>query len=432
MTQWIELSNVKQDGTPVSRNIKIPEMNKEIWFTTNAYAEVSDQVADLLAANIPAISKVAKPASPGTYYGDAGANTTVELVLSDGSFQNLTVSETTDTKTVESESAHVDHLPTSGYSPWGSPGVQAQKRLALPDFTADDDNPKITGSTVDWSSASVTDPTELTFPSHVDMKGLDNGLSRHGVYFAPHDTDGVGIAHFDDPTGAWTLRGDPVLGSGNGESGAFVREDTGEVWLYTNRPNDTVNLRTSPNGVDSWTDQGTVFSTNGGSSHAGYKRPLQLPNGSVALMGFYRQWDIQGVQTLHLSPDGQTDWAHYEQEWGSRARPTNQEARWFHMALLPWPQVGGYLAFWTEDLNEANTSNQQGDIRMGWTTNGLVIHDVGVVADGSSQAWMDGRVCQPSPFWHGDTLCLAICGGTPGGTSRQIGLLTADFSEVRV
>jgi len=34
MTQWIESSNVKQDGTPVTRRIKIQGMDSDIWFTT--------------------------------------------------------------------------------------------------------------------------------------------------------------------------------------------------------------------------------------------------------------------------------------------------------------------------------------------------------------------------------------------------------------
>jgi len=79
MTTWIESSNVKQDGTPVTRRIKIPNMSEDIWFTDNAYAEVADDVADILANNISTISKVSEPSSPGSYYGDAGSNTTVRL-----------------------------------------------------------------------------------------------------------------------------------------------------------------------------------------------------------------------------------------------------------------------------------------------------------------------------------------------------------------
>ena len=104
MTTWIETTNTKQDGTPATRNIKIPEMSEEIWFTDNCYAEVSSDVADILANNIDAISKVAEPSSPGTYYGDAGENTTVELVVADGAFDNLTV-ESLDSDLVGTEKA---------------------------------------------------------------------------------------------------------------------------------------------------------------------------------------------------------------------------------------------------------------------------------------------------------------------------------------
>jgi hypothetical protein len=101
MTQWIQTSNTKQDGTPVTRAIKISGMGEEIFFTTNAYAEVSDDVADLLASQLDDISKVSEPASPGAYYGDAGQNTTTEIVLPDNAFDHFT-----------SESGDVDELDT--------------------------------------------------------------------------------------------------------------------------------------------------------------------------------------------------------------------------------------------------------------------------------------------------------------------------------
>ena len=113
MTTWIETTNVKQDGTPVTRKIKIPEMAEEIWFTDNAYAEVADDVADILANNIDAISKTTEPSSPGSYYGDAGSNTTVELVVADGAYDNLTV-ETLDSDLVSTgELYNADNLATT-------------------------------------------------------------------------------------------------------------------------------------------------------------------------------------------------------------------------------------------------------------------------------------------------------------------------------
>jgi len=103
MTTWIESSNTKQDGTPVTRRIKIPNMSEDIWFTDNAYAEVADDVADILANNISTISKLGSaPSSPGSYYGDAGSNTTVEIVVADGAYNNLTV-ESLDSDTLSTE-----------------------------------------------------------------------------------------------------------------------------------------------------------------------------------------------------------------------------------------------------------------------------------------------------------------------------------------
>jgi hypothetical protein len=101
MTQWIQTSNTKQDGTPVTRAIKISGMGEQIFFTDSAYAEISDDVADLLASQIDEISKVSEPASPGTYYGDAGQNTTIQIVLPDNAFDHFTA-----------ESGDVDALTT--------------------------------------------------------------------------------------------------------------------------------------------------------------------------------------------------------------------------------------------------------------------------------------------------------------------------------
>lgn len=84
--------NQKQDGSPVTRRIKIPEIDGDVWFTTNAYAEVANDVADLLASNLDAIQKVSEPADPGSYYGDEGENITIKVVgIGDGEYDNLTV-----------------------------------------------------------------------------------------------------------------------------------------------------------------------------------------------------------------------------------------------------------------------------------------------------------------------------------------------------
>lgn len=91
MPTWIETSNTHQNGEPVTRKIKIPTMDRAIWMTDNGYAEVSDNVADILANNINSISKTTEPSDPGTYYGDAGENTVVEIIVADGAYDALTV-----------------------------------------------------------------------------------------------------------------------------------------------------------------------------------------------------------------------------------------------------------------------------------------------------------------------------------------------------
>ena len=106
MTQWIEMLNRKQDGTPVTRRIKIPEIGGDVWFTDNGYAEVSNSVADLLASNIDAIQKVAAPSTPGTYYGDEGSNVTVKVVgIEDGEFDNATVFGLLDAGSISTDKA---------------------------------------------------------------------------------------------------------------------------------------------------------------------------------------------------------------------------------------------------------------------------------------------------------------------------------------
>jgi len=89
MTQWIEQTATFQDGQPKTKAIKIPEMSKEVYFTTNAFAEVPDNVADLLAAASEDIRKVSTPSSPGEYYEEAPNNAQVTINLPDGFFDNL-------------------------------------------------------------------------------------------------------------------------------------------------------------------------------------------------------------------------------------------------------------------------------------------------------------------------------------------------------
>ena len=91
MTQWIETSKTLQNGEPVTRAIEIEPMDREIFFTDSAYAEVTDEVADLLTNNISSISKVSEPGEPGSYFGDAGENVMVQVIAPDNTFEDLTV-----------------------------------------------------------------------------------------------------------------------------------------------------------------------------------------------------------------------------------------------------------------------------------------------------------------------------------------------------
>ncbi|WP_254535249.1 polysaccharide deacetylase family protein [Halomarina litorea] len=108
MTTWIETSRLKQDGTPVTRRIKISNMDSDIWFTTNGYAEVGDDVADLLANNVNSISKLGSaPSTPGSYYGDMTDSETIKVVVPDGAFDDVTV------QTLDVDTATADSLDTA-------------------------------------------------------------------------------------------------------------------------------------------------------------------------------------------------------------------------------------------------------------------------------------------------------------------------------
>lgn len=152
MTQWIQSSNTLQDGSPVTRNIKIPEMDKEIWFTENAYAEVADSVADVLAAELDAINKVSEPATPGSYYGDAGQNTTVEVVLADESFSDI-YAETATHNSVKTEDAQIklyaERIQLSEYATSGSGTDSDPFKIDLADVFNDSDVTQETGLVVD-------------------------------------------------------------------------------------------------------------------------------------------------------------------------------------------------------------------------------------------------------------------------------------------
>lgn len=129
MTTWIESSNLKQDGTPVTTRIKIDEMAEDIWFTDNAYAEVAVDVADILANNIDSITKVSEPSSPGTYYGDASDNTTIQINISDGVFDAVTL-ESLDADSVSTEQAVNGRLKARSVS--GGDGASLGTRLTQP------------------------------------------------------------------------------------------------------------------------------------------------------------------------------------------------------------------------------------------------------------------------------------------------------------
>jgi hypothetical protein len=330
----------------------------------------------------------------------------------------------------------IDYLPTGGLSPWANASIQGQKSIPLPSFTRSGSDPKVDQSDIDWTTASVSDPNEIHWPSVISTAQVSGAAADYHCYFAPHNSDGVGLAHFDDPDGKWTLKDSPAIDGGAGESGAFVRPD-GEVWLYSNRPNDDVHLWRSPNGVDTWTDDGTVYEgedvANGG--HAGYARPMQV-NGSVYTYSFWKPREDHSRAALHYSESGTGNFTHVGVHWLNRQDPTGTtDVNWNHPSLVPF--FGGWLAFYAS--KDATGSDPTGEIRMGWTSNGIHIRDLGVaLGSENSPSWEQSPsgtfLSDPQAFWGPrGKLHLVYAGGQSANPSyhSSIGLATADFAEVR-
>lgn len=103
MSQWIHTTNSNL------RSIKIDGMDDDVWFTDNGYSEVSQSVADLLAA-LDSISKVSPPGSPGDYYESDYDGTTINVNLDSDSFQSITVGGTVSATDITSETITTDSL----------------------------------------------------------------------------------------------------------------------------------------------------------------------------------------------------------------------------------------------------------------------------------------------------------------------------------
>lgn len=225
MTQWIQSSNTKQDGTPVTRAIKIPEMSEEIWFTTNAYAEVSQTVGDLLANQLESISKVSKPASPGTYYGDAGSNTTVQLVLADKSFNDLSVTGTADIAVSDTDVTAAD-TSFSGQSLGNT--ETANRRTTLP-------IPEIGDTWTEVDGAIIA--SDYRYPTIVHAgRWFDNPLGEWYIYAGIYDTPEIDLFYADEITGPYTQHGTVISAepseNNNDSPHAVVDERSGELKVY--------------------------------------------------------------------------------------------------------------------------------------------------------------------------------------------------------
>jgi hypothetical protein len=309
---------------------------------------------------------------------------------------------------VNTDEAFSEYQPNSGLSSWASDTPQSRKQTLSLSVEPADDNPKLPISEIDWSAASVSDPTDIHWPTVINTTELADSRGDNHCYFAPHDTDGIGMAYFDDPMGEWSKINGPILESGYGEVGGFVKD--GEVNLYSCRPNNQWRLLRSSDGETGWTDNGVVLDTAdiGGGGHAGYPRPIHTPDG-VAVHSFWKASNDMATQGLHLSPDGNSEWDHLAVGWHNRQRPTGVFAvRWLHVAPVPCDPLNGYLCFYAEE--DDTGSDRTGDIRWGWTRNGLTIHDVGVAIAGDEQSWSGGLVGDPQPFWWDGRLYLAYSG----------------------
>lgn len=52
---WIESTNVTDDGRPVTRRIKLPELDEPVEFTDNGKAQVDAETGELLVREVDSI-----------------------------------------------------------------------------------------------------------------------------------------------------------------------------------------------------------------------------------------------------------------------------------------------------------------------------------------------------------------------------------------
>lgn len=165
MTQWIQSSHTFQDGTPITKRIKIEGMGEEIVFTDKAYAEVSVDVADLLASQNDFITKVSAPSTPGTYYSDPSANATISVTLPDDAFNHFTA-----------ESGDVDVLDADEISntiEFASPSDNAPGIQSAIDNVSAKGGGTVIPKPGTYSISSLSE--EIQIPSNVTVDALSLG-----------------------------------------------------------------------------------------------------------------------------------------------------------------------------------------------------------------------------------------------------------------
>lgn len=318
-------------------------------------------------------------------------------------------------------------------------------QLANLAFTTCPSNPVLTAADVDWRDADVADPTEVSGIDVVPTAPFPDPRASFHAYFAAHETDGVGLARFDDPFGEWTVRDGPVIDSPHGgepgafwdrtagspEDGADGADGGGELKLYSNRPNRQLHLFSSPDG-ESFTEEATVLDTAdyhaGDEGHWGYPSALRTRRG-VYLAGWQKIAEGRIQPTVKFSPDGRSDWVWWPAVPDPASQPTGTrpgDGHYSALTFFPLRAGGPYLAFYS--LVNADGTR---DVRLGITRDGRSIGDLGVAVAGAAVgSWATGRVSAPAPFWIDDgTLGLAFNGGADSA-SRSVGVARADLSEV--
>jgi hypothetical protein len=309
-------------------------MSEEIFFTTNAYAEVSDSIADLLSGNIDEIIEVAEPSNPGDYYQDAGGQTQITVVLDDETFNDITVSGTTTTGSLstdeivnvydyiidpsEDDVATVLNNLSDGDSVWLGVGTHGTTGTysdgAIIDITANDVTVAgASGSRIKHDS-STTDSGEGV--RLIEVRGDDvtlRGFTVNGDYqnagTINDATDGHNIAVYGNDFHMEGVRSyystgdgiEPFIGSDNGTIVGCHFKENYEQNIHFNSCSDWVatgnvlegeinNGMVSTYAGDGYVTKDCVFADNliKNGSHTG----LQLESGDGELDGFTSKGNI--------------------------------------------------------------------------------------------------------------------------------------------